>query len=111
MAVHRWYPGESGVGGGMVAVVPGQYAIAVYSPPLDAAGNSVRAQQTIAYVAEATQANLFSPLKPAVKAGRSAPAPGKNVRSIMSKPFVWQEFLFRVTIRPNMNSSAINTLR
>ncbi|SUG56752.1 glutaminase [Salmonella enterica subsp. diarizonae] len=52
-------PAKSGVGGGMVAVVPGQYAIAVYSPPLDEAGNSVRAQQTIAYIAHATQANLF----------------------------------------------------
>jgi len=52
-------PAKSGVGGGMVAVVPGQYAIAVYSPPLDEAGNSVRAQQTIGYVAHATQANLF----------------------------------------------------
>ena len=52
-------PAKSGVAGGMVAVVPGQYAIAVYSPPLDAAGNSVRAQQTIEYVAHATQANLF----------------------------------------------------
>lgn len=52
-------PAKSGVGGGMVAIVPGQYAIAVYSPPLDAAGNSVRAQQTIAYVAGATQASLF----------------------------------------------------
>ncbi|WP_447215093.1 glutaminase A [Citrobacter pasteurii] len=52
-------PAKSGVGGGMVAVVPGKYAIAVYSPPLDEAGNSVRAQQTIEYVAEATQANVF----------------------------------------------------
>ena len=52
-------PAKSGVGGGMVAVVPGQYAIAVYSPPLDEAGNSVRAQQTIAYIAHAPQANLF----------------------------------------------------
>lgn len=52
-------PAKSGVGGGMVAVVPGEYAIAVYSPQLDEAGNSVRAQQTIEYVAEATQANVF----------------------------------------------------
>ncbi|MGF7447038.1 glutaminase, partial [Klebsiella michiganensis] len=52
-------PAKSGVGGGMVVVVPGQYANAVYSPPLDAAGNSVRAQQTIEYVANATRANLF----------------------------------------------------
>lgn len=52
-------PAKSGVGGGMVAVVPGKYAIAVYSPPLDEAGNSVRAQRTIEYVADATQANVF----------------------------------------------------
>ena len=51
--------GLLGVGGGMVAVVPGEYAIAVYSPPLDEAGNSVRAQKTIEYVAEATKANVF----------------------------------------------------
>ncbi|HEB0853560.1 MULTISPECIES: glutaminase A [Citrobacter] len=52
-------PAKSGVGGGMVAVVPGEYAIAVYSPPLDEAGNSVRAQKTIEYVADATKANVF----------------------------------------------------
>ncbi|NDO82505.1 glutaminase [Citrobacter sp. NCU1] len=52
-------PAKSGVGGGMVAVVPGEYAIAVYSPPLDQAGNSVRAQKTIEDVAHATKANLF----------------------------------------------------
>lgn len=52
-------PAKSGVGGGMVAVVPGEYAIAVYSPPLDEAGNSVRAQKTIEYVVEATKANVF----------------------------------------------------
>ncbi|EBP9773698.1 glutaminase A [Salmonella enterica] len=52
-------PAKSGVSGGMVAVVPGEYAIAVYSPPLDEAGNSVRAQKTIEYVADATKANIF----------------------------------------------------
>ncbi|MFG2879379.1 glutaminase [Streptomyces sp. NPDC048337] len=34
-------PGKSGVGGGIVAVVPGQCAVAVWSPGLDAQGNSV----------------------------------------------------------------------
>ncbi|WP_412077132.1 glutaminase [Streptomyces xanthophaeus] len=34
-------PGKSGVGGGIVAVVPGQCALAVWSPGLDAQGNSV----------------------------------------------------------------------
>ncbi len=33
-------PGKSGVGGGILAIVPGQASIAVWSPGLDAAGNS-----------------------------------------------------------------------
>jgi glutaminase len=35
-------PSKSGVGGGIVGVVPGQFGIGIYSPPLDAKGNSVR---------------------------------------------------------------------
>ncbi|MEZ6234785.1 MAG: glutaminase A [Phycisphaerales bacterium] len=35
-------PAKSGVAGGIVAVVPNQLGIGVYSPPLDARGNSVR---------------------------------------------------------------------
>ncbi|NHU85603.1 glutaminase A [Kocuria sp. JC486] len=35
-------PGKSGVGGGIIAVVPGQLAVATFSPPLDQHGNSVR---------------------------------------------------------------------
>lgn len=35
-------PAKSGVGGGVVAVLPGQLSLAVYSPRLDGLGNSVR---------------------------------------------------------------------
>jgi glutaminase len=35
-------PAKSGVGGGVVAVLPGQFGLAVYSPRLDIKGNSVR---------------------------------------------------------------------
>jgi len=35
-------PAKSGVGGGVVAVLPGQLGLAVFSPRLDARGNSVR---------------------------------------------------------------------
>jgi glutaminase len=35
-------PAKSGVGGGVLAVLPGQFGLAVFSPPLDAAGNSAR---------------------------------------------------------------------
>jgi glutaminase len=54
-------PAKSGVGGGIVAVVPGKGAIAVFSPRLDDAGNSVRAQRVIEYVARKLDLNLFSP--------------------------------------------------
>ena len=35
-------PAKSGVGGGIIAVLPGQLGIGVFSPPLDERGNSVR---------------------------------------------------------------------
>ncbi|QEO14935.1 glutaminase A [Agromyces intestinalis] len=35
-------PAKSGVGGGIVALQPGQFGIGTFSPPLDARGNSVR---------------------------------------------------------------------
>ncbi|HAG18605.1 MAG TPA: glutaminase, partial [Pseudomonas sp.] len=34
-------PGKSGVGGGIVAVVPGRFTVCVWSPELNAAGNSL----------------------------------------------------------------------
>jgi glutaminase len=54
-------PAKSGVGGGIVAVAPGKGAIAVFSPRLDEAGNSVKAQRVIEYVANNLDFNLFSP--------------------------------------------------
>lgn len=43
-------PAKSGVGGGIIAVSPGKFGIAVVSPPLDDAGNSIRAQRAITAV-------------------------------------------------------------
>lgn len=60
-AWHVGLPAKSGVGGGIVAVVPGKGAIAVFAPPLDKAGNSVKAQLAIAYVADKLGINLYSP--------------------------------------------------
>lgn len=53
-------PAKSGVGGGIIAVVPGQMGIAVFAPPLDEAGNSVKAQRTIEYLADHLGLNLYS---------------------------------------------------
>jgi glutaminase len=52
-------PAKSGVGGGIIAVAPGRFGIAVFSPPLDAAGNSVRAQRVIRSVTETLAANPY----------------------------------------------------
>ena len=60
-AWHVGLPAKSGVGGGIVAVVPGKGAIAVFAPPLDKAGNSVKAQLVIDYVAEKLGIDIFSP--------------------------------------------------
>jgi glutaminase len=60
-AWHVGLPAKSGVGGGIVAVVPGKGAIAVFAPRLDEAGNSVKAQKVIEYVADKLDYNLFSP--------------------------------------------------
>ena len=60
-------PAKSGVGGGIVAVVPGKGAIAVFSPRLDDAGNSVKAQRVIEYVARNLDFNVFSPASVGVK--------------------------------------------
>ena len=43
-------PAKSGVGGCLIAVVPGKFGIAVVSPPLDKAGNSVKGQLAIKYI-------------------------------------------------------------
>src|SRR6201993_3254160 len=60
-AWHVGLPSKSGVGGGIVAVAPGKGAIAVFAPRLDEAGNSVKAQKVIEYVANKLDYNLYSP--------------------------------------------------
>ncbi|SMO57127.1 L-glutaminase [Flavobacterium nitrogenifigens] len=50
---------KSGVGGGILAVCPGKFGIAVISPPLDESGNSLKAQKVIQYVVEKLKANPY----------------------------------------------------
>jgi glutaminase len=57
---HTGLPAKSGVGGGLIAVSPGKFGIAVVSPPLDDAGNSVRGQRAIAAVSNALGGNPLS---------------------------------------------------
>jgi glutaminase len=57
---HTGLPAKSGVGGGIIAVSPGKFGIAVISPPLDKAGNSVRAQKAIADISNALGGNPYA---------------------------------------------------
>ena len=66
-AWHVGLPAKSGVGGGIVAVAPGKGAIAVFAPPLDEAGNSVKAQEAIEYIAKKLNYNLYSPTSVGLK--------------------------------------------
>jgi len=54
-------PAKSGVGGGILAVLPGQLGIGVFSPPLDAQGNSVRGIKVCMDLARELALHLFNP--------------------------------------------------
>ena len=68
-AWHVGLPAKSGVDGGILAVVPGKGAIAVFVPPLDEAGNSVKAQEVIEYVANEINYNMYSPASVGLEVG------------------------------------------
>jgi glutaminase len=52
-------PSKTGVGGGIVSVVPGKFAIAAFSPRLNEAGNSVRSMRAIRYIAGKLGVGLY----------------------------------------------------
>lgn len=53
-------PAKTGVGGGIMGTMPGGFGIAAFSPPLDDAGNSVRAQTAIKYITQKLGVNVYS---------------------------------------------------
>ena len=54
-------PAKTGVGGGIVAVVPGKFAVATFSPPLNPAGNSVRGLKAIGHISSELGVGLYGP--------------------------------------------------
>lgn len=52
-------PGKSGVGGGIVAVMPGELAIAVWSPGLNQAGNSLAGMKALELFTTYTKRSIF----------------------------------------------------
>ncbi len=53
-------PAKSGVAGGVIAVLPGQLGIGIFSPPLDAKGNSVRGIQVCSALSRRWDLHLFN---------------------------------------------------
>lgn len=53
-------PAKTGVGGGIIGVLPGTFGIAAFAPPIDSAGNSVKAQLAIRYIMKELRLNIFS---------------------------------------------------
>ena len=52
-------PGKSGVGGGIVAVHPNKYSIAVWSPPLNKNGNSTKGLKFLELFTTETETSIF----------------------------------------------------
>ena len=77
---HTGLPAKSGVGGGIIAVSPGKFGIAVVSPPLDEAGNSVRAQRAIADISAALGGNPYAATRRPSRRSRSRPSRSMGLR-------------------------------
>lgn len=53
-------PAKSGVGGGVMAVLPDVMGISAFAPPLDSAGNSVKAQEAIKFIMNKLGLGVFN---------------------------------------------------
>ncbi|MEG1649584.1 MAG: glutaminase A [Rikenellaceae bacterium] len=53
-------PAKTGVGGGIIGVMPGMFGIAAFAPPIDEFGNSVKAQKAIKMIMQQLDLNLFT---------------------------------------------------
>jgi len=77
-------PAKSGVAGGLVAVAPGQLGIGVFSPPLDANGNSVRGVRACERLSEDLGLHQYASTRSSVPVVQSQ-APGLS-RSRQQRP-------------------------
>ncbi len=73
-------PAKSGVGGGIVAVLPGQLGIGVYSPLLDAKGNSIRGVRLCRSLSEQFGLHFLSVARDSHAALRAVSEPCADVR-------------------------------
>ncbi len=52
-------PGKSGVGGGILAIHPGKYSIAVWGPKLNRKGNSYKGMRILEFLTTRTKSSIF----------------------------------------------------
>ena len=52
-------PAKTGVGGGVMGIMPGHFGISAFAPPLDSSGNSVNAQLAIKYIMNKLGLSIF----------------------------------------------------
>lgn len=75
-------PAKSGVGGGIIAVLPGRFGIGIFSPLLDAKGNSVRGIEVCRHLSRDFGLHVFNRAgDPSMALGRvytAAQAPSKR---------------------------------
>lgn len=53
-------PAKTGVGGGIMGVLPGKFGIAAFAPPLDSSGNSVKAQRALLYIMSRLETGVYN---------------------------------------------------
>ena len=58
-AVRVGLPSKSGVGGGILSVVPGALGIGVYGPSLDEKGNSIAGQRILEYISRTEKLHIM----------------------------------------------------
>lgn len=77
-------PAKSGVGGGIVAVAPGEFGIGVFSPPLDHTGNSSRGVAALVELSDHYGLHLLrTPAAPASPVVRIASDPAGNITAAL----------------------------
>jgi len=58
-AVKVGFPAKSGVGGGIMAAVPGKMGLGVFGPALDSKGNSIGGVKVLQYLSEKLELSIF----------------------------------------------------
>ncbi|MFV0434158.1 MAG: glutaminase A [Leucobacter sp.] len=103
-------PAKSGVGGGIVAVAPGQYGIGVFSPPLDQAGNSSRGVLALETLSDQFGLHMYNhqnhPASPVQEITLDAATGTVVVRVRGTVDFVAAEILIQASISALRDASA-----